>query len=111
MCASLSIATDAAAATRVVGALLDAGASVYARDHDGNTPLHLLALGSATQPWAAAVAQLLLGNGASGQWKNNARETPAGCVPAGAARDGELYALLLAASQGAARRGRGRRRS
>jgi ankyrin repeat protein len=97
MYAFVDTATDDA--PRVVGALLAAGASVAARDLDGDTPLHWLALHHATQPWAAAVARLLLASGASGRQKNEAGETPAGCVPAGAARDGELYALLLAAEQ------------
>jgi ankyrin repeat protein len=95
MCALRSKATEAAVPL-MVEELLDAGASVAARDNDGNTPLHWLALHHATQPWAAAVARLLLGSGANGRKKNEAGKTPAGCVPTGAARDGELYALLRA---------------
>jgi ankyrin repeat protein len=75
------------------------GANAAARDCDGNTPLHHVAAFYHTQPWAVAVARLLLANGASGRQKNEAGKTPAECVPAGAARDGELYALLLAAEQ------------
>ncbi len=81
---------------------------IAASECDGNTPLHVLATDRATQPWAVAVAQLLLANGASGRLTNEAGQTPAGCVPddeeededeedGGDARDGELYALLLAA--------------
>jgi ankyrin repeat protein len=94
-----SDSTDATAVLSVVGALLDAGADVAARDTRGNTPLHILAAHRAMQPWAVAVARLLLASGASGRQKNEAGKTPAGSVPASAARDGELYALLLAAEQ------------
>jgi ankyrin repeat protein len=97
MSALLSEATDATAVPRVVEELLDAGASVAARDCDGLTPLHQLAMTHATKPWAAAVARLLLANGASGRLTNEEGETPAECLPAGAARDGELYELLLEA--------------
>jgi hypothetical protein len=82
MYALLSRATDAAAVPRVVEALLIAGSDVAARDHHGNTPLHLLALHCATQPWAAAVARLLLGSGADAGATNKAGLKPAGCVPA-----------------------------
>ena len=101
VCALRSKATDAAAAQRVVEELLDAGADIDTRTRDGNTPLHLLALHCAMQPWAAAVARLLLGNGADAGATSKAGLKPAGCVPdAGegraAARD-ELVALLLEA--------------
>jgi ankyrin repeat protein len=92
MYALLDTATDDA--PRVVEALLAAGASVTARNLVGDTPLHWLALHLATKPWAAAVARLLLASGAVGRKKNEAGKTPAGCVPKGAARVGELYALL-----------------
>ena len=83
---------------RVVEELLDAGADVAARDNDGNTPLHVLATVHASQPWAATVARLLLASDAAAAAAvNTAGETPAQRVPAGAARTGELYALLLAA--------------
>ena len=106
MYALRSGATDAAAVPHVVEALLIAGSDVAARDRDGNTPLHLLALHCAMQPWAAAVARLLLGNGADVDATNKAGLKPAGCVPdAGegraAARD-ELVALLLEAEGGEA---------
>ena len=92
-----SMATDAATVPSVVQTLVAAGTSVAIRDrYTGNTPLHWLALHHAPQPWAAAVARLLLANGASGRLKNMWHDTPAGCVPTGA-RDGELYALLRAA--------------
>ena len=82
---------------RVVEELLDAGADVAARDNDGNTPLHVLATVNASQPWAATVARLLLASDAAAAAAvNTAGETPAQRVPAGAARAGELYALLLA---------------
>jgi ankyrin repeat protein len=97
----------------VVEALLGVGADVTARDNDGDTPLHWLARKCATEPWAAAVAQLLLESRADASATNNAGKTPAECVPGpddedsddedgeggGGARDGELYALLLAAEQ------------
>ena len=99
MRAMQSYSTDAAAVLSVVEALLDAGASVNIHDHEGDTPLHRLALECATQPWAAAVARLLLANGADASATNKEGETPAQCVPAGAARDDELYALLVAAEE------------
>jgi ankyrin repeat protein len=84
---------------RVVEALLAAGASVTARNLDGHTPLHSLARYCAAQPWAAAVARKLLASGADASATNNAGETPIECVPdRRSARDGELYALLLAAA-------------
>jgi len=106
MCALRSKAADATLVPRVVQALLDADADVAARDHDGNTPLHWLAT-RAMQPWAGAVARLLLASGASGRQENEEGATPADCVPddedddeeGGGARDGELYALLLQAEQ------------
>jgi len=89
---------DAAAVLSVVEALLAAGADVAARDMAGATALHYLASHSHGQPWAAAVARLLLGSGADGRIKNSAgNKTPAATVPVGA-RGGELYGLLLAAS-------------
>ena len=81
---------------------------------DSDTPLlHWLAQMNATQPWAAAVAQLLLESRADASATNNAGKTPAECVPesddensddedgegGSGARDGELYALLLASEQ------------
>jgi hypothetical protein len=51
----------------------------------------------ATKPWAVAVARLLLASGADASATNMQGKTPAQCAPAGAARDGELYALLLTA--------------
>jgi ankyrin repeat protein len=72
----------------VVQTLVAAGTSVAIRDrYTGNTPLHWLALHHAPQPWAAAVARLLLDNGADGRVKNHDKHTPAGRVPAGPARD------------------------
>ena len=98
-----------------VEALLGAGASVTAHDTRGNTPLHWLARKCATEPWAAAVAQLLLASGADATATNKEGETPAECVGVdgsededsddsggeggGGARDGELRALLLAAER------------
>ena len=92
-----SNSTDAAAVLGVVEALLAAGADVAARDNDGDAVLHTLAINSHSQPWAAAVARLLLGSGANGRIKNDAGKTPAAAVPVGA-RGGELYGLLLAAA-------------
>ena len=81
----------------------------------GDTPLHALALHCATQPWATAVARLLLGSGADTDATNKAGLKPAGCVPAagegdddsdddegggvgeGRAARNELVALLLEA--------------
>ena len=77
----------------------DAGADVAARECDGNTPLHVLAIKSAGWPWAVEVARLLLASGASGRLTNEASKMLAQCLPAGAARDGELYALLLASEE------------
>ena len=58
-----SQSADAAAVLGVVEALL-AGADVDKRDLVGDTPLHVLAMHSHAQPWAAPAARLLLGNGA-----------------------------------------------
>ena len=96
MHAVLSPCPDAASVPRVVDALLTVGVDVDTRDLAGDTALHHLASKSYGQPWAAAVARLLLGSGADGRVKNAAGKTPAGCVPVGA-RGGELYRLLLAA--------------
>ena len=92
-----SESTDAAAVLSVLAALLAAGADVYARDLAGNTPLHVLAMHSHAQPWAAPAARLLLASGADGRIYNHAGKTPAQAVPV-AARDGELYRLLLEAA-------------
>ena len=98
MYALQSESADAAAVLGVVEALLAAGADVAARDMAGDTALHHLASHSHSQPWAAAVARLLLGSGADGRIKNSAgKKTPAATVPVGA-RGGELYGLLLAAA-------------
>ena len=83
----------------MVQALLDADADVAARDCDGLTPLQQLAMTHETKPWAAAVARLLLASGAVAQPHRVDARAPAQCVPAGAARAGELHALLLAAEQ------------
>jgi ankyrin repeat protein len=84
----------------VVEELLVAGADVAARDNDGNTPLHVLATVHASQPWAATVARLLLASDAAAAAAvNTAGETHAQRVPAGAARAGELYTLLLAPAE------------
>ena len=85
-----------AAVLSVVEALLAAGAGVDKRDLAGDTPLHVLAMHSHAQPWAAPAARLLLGSGADRRIKNDAGQTPAQAVPV-AARDGELHRLLLAA--------------
>ena len=95
-----SSSTDVAAVLSVVGALLLAGADVYARDLAGNTPLHHLTIRSHDKPWAAAAARLLRDSGADGRIKNEAGKTPALAVPV-AARGGELYRLLLEAAAGA----------
>ena len=58
----------------------DAGADVAARECDGNTPLHVLAIKSAGWPWAVEVARLLPGGGADAAAVNTEGETPAGCV-------------------------------
>ena len=105
MLALWSEATNTAAVVDVIEELLDAGADVNAHDLAGNTPLHHAAKRRA-MPWAAAVARLLPDNGADGRIKNREKHTPAGCVPAGAARDSELYRLLLAAEGGGGVRGR-----
>ena len=81
MYALLSEATDATAVPCVVEELLIAGSDVAARDADGDTPLHVLTQRCATQPWAAGVARLLLGNGADADATNKAGLKPAGCVP------------------------------
>ena len=56
----------------------DAGADVAARECDGNTPLHVLAMESAGWPWAMEVARLLLGGGADATAVNTAGAMPAG---------------------------------
>ena len=53
----------------------DAGADVAARDCDGYTPLHVLAMESAGWPWAVEVARLLLGGGADAAAVNTAGVT------------------------------------
>ena len=97
MFAMRSKSTHAATVLSVVEELLDAGASVNAHDKDGDTPLHLLVICSAKQPWAVAVAQLLLDSGAVASTTNQSCQTPAELVPAGAgpADAGGLPALLL----------------
>ena len=86
----------------MVKALLIAGSDVAARDCAGNTPLQQLAASHAAKPWAAGVARLLLASGASAQPHRVNARAPAACVPAGAARDSELYRLLLEAEGGGA---------
>jgi hypothetical protein len=86
--------TDATAIPRVVDVLLAAGADIAAHDVESGTALHHLAVDSHGQPWAAAVARLLLGAGADGRAVNAAGKTPAQCVPI-SARGGELHQLLL----------------
>jgi ankyrin repeat protein len=92
-----SKSADAAAVLGVVEALLAAGAAVNALDVGGHTPLHLLAITSHAQPWAAAAARLLLASGADGRVTNNAGKTPAWAVPE-AARGCALHRLLLDAA-------------
>ena len=103
MFAMRSKSTHAATVLSVVEELLDAGASVNAHDKDGDTPLHLLVICSAKQPWAVAVAQLLLDSGAVASATNQSDQTPAELVPAGAgpAGAGGLHALLLQAAEDA----------
>ncbi len=96
MSALQSKSTDATAVLGVVEALLAAGSLVIYRDLAGDTALHHLASHSHGQPWAAAVARLLLDSGADASVANKAGAKPAGCVPV-SARGGELYGLLLAA--------------
>ena len=100
MFAMASESTRAAAVLSVVEELLDAGASVNAHDKVGDTPLHWLAICSAKQPWAVAVAQLLLDSGAVASTTNQSDETPAELVPAGAGGL-QLHALLLQAAEDA----------
>ena len=89
---------------RLVEALLEAGADAAARDCDGNTPLHVLAMEGATWSWAAEVAQLLLDHGADAAAVNTAGETPVQAVPDGDADEvthrETLRELLLHAAQG-----------
>ena len=66
------------------------------------TSLQQLAASHAARPWAAGVAQLLLASGARVQPHCVNARAPAACVPAGAARDSELYAMLLEAEGGGA---------
>jgi hypothetical protein len=61
------------------------------------TSLQQLAALHAAKPWAAGVARLLLASGASAQPQRVNARAPAACVPAGPARDSELYRLLLEA--------------
>jgi ankyrin repeat protein len=98
MCSLGSTHHDATSAPHMVEALLAAGADVAARDNDGDTVLHKLAINSHAQPWAAAVARLLLGAGADGRAVNTAGATPAQCVRIGA-HGGELHRLLLEAAE------------
>jgi len=95
-----SKSADSATVLGVVEALLAAGAEVNTRNLVGDTALHFLASYSHGQPWAAAVARLLLDSGADASVANKAGAKPAATVPV-AARGGELYGLLLAAAEGA----------
>ena len=57
---------------KIVKVLGEAGANVNAQDYDGNTPLHVQAMGT---PLNHEVVRYLLSNGADRGIKNNAGDT------------------------------------
>jgi len=77
---------------RVVEALVVADVDTCAANNGGHTALHIVAE-SYDMPWAAAVAQLLVENGADASAMDKAGETPAEFIPRGQ-HDSELYRVL-----------------
>ena len=73
-------------------ALVENGASIGARDHEGNTPLHDAAVGGNTE-----TIEYLLDNGANVNALNDSNETPMHR----AAAYGNLQAVELLAKKGA----------